>query len=229
MSKYKDIYNLIIQDIENNVYKPNQKLPSEKELATIYSVSINTIRKALQNLIISGYIVSRHGSGYYISIHQNFNSLQLKSIKDIHSNDQIESKILDFRIIQANEEQASKLSVPFGCALYNVKRIRYINGSASLIEDTFIPVHIFPTLNQNVFKDSFYHYVDEHSKYKIERAIKSISAINADEQIANIFNRNIGSPTLVVENYGFLSDGTQFEYSRNIHNDNNFSICVPRL
>lgn len=230
MTKYMQIYNLIISDILSGKYNDTQKLKSEKEYAVEYSVSINTIRKALNNLIVSGYVVSRHGSGYYLSEHSNFNTLQLKSLYDIHNANKITSNLVEFQICQANDLQADKLNVETGCAIYSIKRIRSIDGKASLIENTIIPVQIFPTLRSSVFDSSFYNYIEEESEHKLDRAIKDISAIVATDEICQIFtDKKIGDPLLVIENYGFLTDGQQFEYSYNIHIDEKLSISVPKI
>lgn len=230
MTKYMQIYNLIISDILAGKYDDTKKLKSEKEYSTEYGVSINTIRKALNNLIVSGYVVSRHGSGYYLSDHSNFNTLQLKSLYDIHNANKITSKLVDFKICQANNEQADKLNVELGCAIYSIKRIRNIDNKPSLIENTIIPVQIFPTLKAEVFNSSFYNYIEEESEHKLDRAIKDISAIAATPDICKIFkDKQVGDPLLVIENYGFLTDGQQFEYSYNIHLDEKLSISVPKL
>lgn len=230
MTKYTQIYNLIVSDILSGKYSDTQKLKSEKEYSIEYGVSINTIRKALNNLIVAGYVVSRHGSGYYLSEHSNFNTLQLKSLYDIHNANKITSKLVDFQICQANQEQADKLNVEPGCAIYSIKRIRSIDNIPSLIERTIIPVQIFPTLRSTVFDSSFYNYIEEESEHKLDRAIKDISAIVADEKICKIFtNKKVGDPLLVIENYGFLTDGQQFEYSYNIHIDEKLSISVPKI
>lgn len=229
MSKYMQIYYQIIEDIENGKYNSTRKLPSEKELANNYSASVNTIRKALNNLILSGYITSRHGSGYYLSEHNNFNSLQIKSMKDIHTKQSICSKIVNFSIVQATKEQADKLGIKPKSAVYEIKRVRYINDTASLIEHTLVPVQLFPALHAEVFEDSFYHYIEEQSEFKIDRAIKDISTTVVTADIAKYFKKNIGDPVLTVENFGFLSNGVQFEYSYNIHIDEKFSISIPKL
>ncbi len=223
------IYNQLIDQIQTGKFDDTQKLPSEKELAKQFDVSINTIRKALTNLIVAGYIVSRHGSGYYLSEHNNFNSLQLKSMKDTHTTRNITSKIISFEIVQANEWQALKLNLDVGTVIYEVKRVRYLDGIASLIEHTIVPVQLFPSLKQEIFESSFYHYIEDESEYKIDRAIKDISTILVNEHISNYFDKSIGEPVLVVENYGFLSNGTQFEYSYNIHADQKFSLSISKI
>ena len=61
MNKYEIIAIDIKEDILNGVYKPNERLPFEKELCNKYDVSKMTVKKALDLLVSEGLIVKRRG------------------------------------------------------------------------------------------------------------------------------------------------------------------------
>lgn len=226
MTKYQQAYYTIIQNIESDLYKETNKLPSEKTLAEELAVSINTIRKALSMLIENGYITSRHGSGYYISSHKNFNILKLKSLGTTYKNRNVNSKILNFEIIRANETEASNLNVDIGEAIYAIKRLRLVEGKPTILENTIVPVKLFPTLTREVFEGSFYTYIEDDTPYKIDRAIKDISPIIPEQAVIEILEVEFNKPLLVIENYVYLKSGEQFEYSYNIHVDEKLSLPI---
>lgn len=226
MTKYQSVYYSLIQDIENGNFNESGKLPSERFLADSLDVSINTIRKALSMLIESGYVNSRHGSGYYISSHQNFNILKLKSLGTTYKNRKVESKLLNFEIIRAGEVEAENLNVDIGEAIYAIKRLRYVEGTPSILENTIIPVKLFPTLTDDVFFGSFYTYIDEETPHKIDRAIKDISACNPEKDVTDLLHVKENSAMLLIENYVYLKTGEQFEYSYNIHVDKKVSLPI---
>lgn len=66
----KRIYEEIVAQIEKMIidgeYKPGDKLPTEDELASKFSVSKTVIREAMSVLKANGLVVSRPGSGNYI-------------------------------------------------------------------------------------------------------------------------------------------------------------------
>lgn len=226
MTKYQKAYYTIIQNIENNVYQDTNKLPSEKALSEQLEVSINTIRKALSLLIENGYITSRHGSGYYISNHKNFNILKLKSLGTTYKNRNIQSKILNFEIIRANEIEADNLNVEIGEAIYAIKRLRLVADKPTILENTIIPVKLFPTLSKEVFTGSFYTYIEEETPHKIDRAIKDISPTIPELAVTELLQIEPNKPLLVIENYVYLKSGEQFEYSYNIHVDEKISLPI---
>ncbi|WP_434512693.1 FadR/GntR family transcriptional regulator [Desulfitobacterium sp. AusDCA] len=61
------VVNQIIQAINNGEYTPGDKLPSERDMCTLFSVSRTVIRDALKTLSGLGVITIRHGMGAYIN------------------------------------------------------------------------------------------------------------------------------------------------------------------
>jgi len=65
--KYKQIIQSIIADIERNVLKKNEQLPSISELSEEYYLSRDTVEKAYRELRERGFITSVQGKGYYVN------------------------------------------------------------------------------------------------------------------------------------------------------------------
>ena len=64
--KYYHIKQEIIKEIDNNTYKENETIPSERELMAVFDVSRITIRKAIDDLVKEGYLYRVHGKGTYV-------------------------------------------------------------------------------------------------------------------------------------------------------------------
>ena len=63
-SKYIQLYNKLLEQIENKELQEGDKLPSEKELMEMYNMSRDTVRKALNMLVQDGHIEKSKGSSY---------------------------------------------------------------------------------------------------------------------------------------------------------------------
>lgn len=63
MAKYTQIYRDILNKIKTGCYDINTNLPTEKALAEAYACSRDTIRKALNILLLNGYIQKIKGKG----------------------------------------------------------------------------------------------------------------------------------------------------------------------
>ena len=66
-AKYIEIYEQIAEMINTNHLKPNEKLPSKRDLALSLNVSLNTIINAYNLLLDEGYIYSLEKKGYYVT------------------------------------------------------------------------------------------------------------------------------------------------------------------
>ena len=64
---YLQLEDIIKSKIIAGIYKPGQKLPSVRELATEAAVNPNTMQKALAELERSGLVYTQRTSGRYIT------------------------------------------------------------------------------------------------------------------------------------------------------------------
>ena len=64
---HQDIAGQIRDLIRDGVLKPGDRLPSERELAERFQVGRGSLREAMRSLELQGMVVSRPGSGTYVS------------------------------------------------------------------------------------------------------------------------------------------------------------------
>ena len=64
---YLQIHDQIKKDIDEEVWKIGQKLPSERDLAETFQVSRMTLRQAITLLVEEGVLERRVGSGTFVA------------------------------------------------------------------------------------------------------------------------------------------------------------------
>lgn len=64
----ESVVNRIIQGINSGELKPGDKLPSERDMGDMFSVSRTVIRDALKTLVGLGVVNIRHGTGAFINV-----------------------------------------------------------------------------------------------------------------------------------------------------------------
>ncbi len=64
---YEEISNQITDMIQNDQWKPGEKIPTETTLSQSFSVSRSTVREAIKSLQISKILVSKTGMGTFVS------------------------------------------------------------------------------------------------------------------------------------------------------------------
>ena len=65
-NKASVIYTDLKDKINNEIFKPKEKLPSQNELCITYNVSVNTLREAIALLVSEGYLNRVNGNGTFV-------------------------------------------------------------------------------------------------------------------------------------------------------------------
>ena len=73
---YIQLVDDIIEHIDQNIYKPGEKLPSIRHMSEARGISIMTVVKSYQELLSRGYIISRPQSGYYVISRQEIDDMR---------------------------------------------------------------------------------------------------------------------------------------------------------
>ncbi|NLB33321.1 MAG: GntR family transcriptional regulator [Tissierellia bacterium] len=79
---YEQIYDEIIRLIFSKSLKPDEKLPSVRELASMIRINPNTIQKAYKNLEEDNYIYTVKGVGNFVKNADELRDLHIRNVKD---------------------------------------------------------------------------------------------------------------------------------------------------
>lgn len=79
---YEQIYDEIIRLIFSKSLKPDEKLPSVRELASMIRINPNTIQKAYKYLEEDNYIYTVKGVGNFVKDADELRNLHIKNVKD---------------------------------------------------------------------------------------------------------------------------------------------------
>ncbi len=79
---YEQIYDEILKLILSNVLKPDDKLPSVRELALLTKINPNTIQKAYKSLENDNYISTVKGIGNYVKSNEGLKDAHVTKQKE---------------------------------------------------------------------------------------------------------------------------------------------------
>ncbi|CAM3638244.1 GntR family transcriptional regulator [Erysipelothrix urinaevulpis] len=217
-------YTVIARDIEskilNNTYASGSKLPTEESLMKEFEVSRNTIRKAVDLLARKGFIMPVQGSGLFVRNNTTSDAVSLENFHGLTADNQhkhIETIILEFSEIQADQDIASKLNCELGQALYYVNRLRIVDGEKWVVEYSYFNKKHVPYLNKEILSESIYDYIQKALKQQVGYVDRIIEAAPLDEKNAKLLGLKVGDPCLVSTNKSMFKSGEIFDYSIDVH------------
>lgn len=217
MPLYRTIAQHIKSEIQAGNFIEGETIPTEKSLSEQFDASRVTVRQAIDLLVTEGMLHKVQGSGTYVKeqakVEHNIYELVSFTEEMTNLDKQPENKILNFQMIQSDARIQRKLQLDSNAPVYYIRRQRFIDDIPYVVEDTYMPVHLFPDLTYQVMVTSKYDYIENQKGFQIKESFQEVLPILPDSEIAELLNTTEQQPILKVKSYSVLSDDIPFEYS----------------
>ncbi|HEO9338535.1 transcriptional regulator [Enterobacter roggenkampii] len=226
---YRQIADALREKISAGELKPGDALPTESSLQEAFNVSRVTVRQALKLLTEEQIVESIQGSGTYVKEERvNYDIYQLTGFyeKLADRNVDTHSEVSIFEVLKADAKLAEKLNLSHDDKVWHVKRVRFIKQKPVNLEETWMPLAMFPDLTWEVMENSKYHYVEQIKKLVIDRSEQELVPIMPSEEAIAVLSLDPAKPILEKVSRGFLKDGRVFEYSRNVFNTDDYKFTL---
>ena len=187
---YIQLKNKLIENIISGVYKPEEKLPSERALSEDLNISRMTVREALKSLINDGYLYTQVGKGTFVKdvLYKQDTSLTGFTEQMQKVGSEVSSKVLEFKLEKAPLTTMNLLEIRPIDLVYKLKRIRYANNKILAIETAYIPAHFCNGLEKYDFsKESLYAVLRNEYGLKLVFAEQTVVASLADDHESRLF------------------------------------------
>lgn len=227
-SKYRKLYQTLLEKIERKEYKPGDKLPSEGNLMSQYDASRDTVRKSLNLLVQDGYIEKSRGKAAIVLDKNKFNFpvSEIASFKEIYKNtsSSIRTYVENLEIVKGNQKLMECLQLKPDEEAFSLVRVREIDGEKIIIDKDYFSRKIVPNLPLRAAQDSVYEYLEKEMGLKIGFAMKEITVhpvTEEDETLLDLKNHNM---VVIVKSYTYLEDSTLFQYTESRHRPDKFKF-----
>lgn len=224
---YKSIADKLKIRINSDEFEVGDNLPSEKALAEELQVSVMTIRKALTLLEREKLIVKRHGSGSYVARKSNYHGGELDGFNyqmHIVGVTNYQNRVIEFTMMDAPPAIAQQLKIEPGDKVYYVKRIRLIDDAPILIEDSYIPVAIFPWLSIGNLEGSKFNYFKKNCHITILESHRTYTPVLATREQAELLQVPQNSLLLRVQSISYAQNNLIVDLSDIYQNTNKYNV-----
>jgi GntR family phosphonate transport system transcriptional regulator len=209
--RYRRIAADLRQAVEEGIYRPGNRLPTEKELSEYYGVNRHTLRRALQILQKERILHSHQGRGIYVSqtpirfelswsasdpslLEGRGPKIQVQTLETIH--------------IKPSPELTAKLGVTTNTLLLNLKQLGYVDEAVICWLNRYFPIQPLTTADyqldtvcQGTLQSSnnylgYFNYEDAQS---CRPKLIEIASQAANAQDARYLDIPSKTPVLVVQ------------------------------
>ena len=219
-SLYVQLARSLTEAIYDGVLQDGDYLMPQRELASALGVSRVTVRKAIESLVSQGLLSQRQGAGTRVvsgdqgAIHKNLSVLN-SFTEDMKSRGlSPRSEWVSRDRVQASPKEAMALNLSPGTALGRFCRIRYANEIPMAFEIASVPADIIQSVE--AVSESLYETLQTVNARPV-RALQTMTARNADQQVADYMKMSPGDAVLYIERQAFDQQGRPVEYTRSYY------------
>ena len=106
--------------------------------------------------------------------------------------------------------------------IYEVVRIREIDGEKIIIDTDYLNAQVIPDLTREHAQNSLYEYIEGTLGLKVSFAKKEIVVVPASEKEKRLLDMHEYDLLVCVKSYTYLEDATLFQYTESKHRPDKF-------
>ena len=215
---YLQIKRILKDRILHGIYPIDANLPSELQLESEFGVSKITVRKAIQELVQEGYLITKSGKGTTVIRNTSTSMLSKGKLFTeylVEEGHQIKKKLLKIEKIRNQED--SKLYQIFGECCYCIRRIYLLNNNPYIYFTHYLSMEL-DNIEQEQLKDHSLYETIEENDIVLQKFQDHFAVSTAPSDIEDTLGVAKGTPLLKRLRYSFDESNHLIEYSEGFYN-----------
>jgi GntR family transcriptional regulator len=213
---YEEVKIRITRSLIAGEWQPGTAIPSESRLAEHFSVSVGTIRKAIDELVADKILVRQQGRGTFVTTHTEDRQLYyfFHIVGKDGSREPPTHELLSFQKGKADSEAGLRLSVSRGDRVFRIHNVLKLAGKPVVLDGIVIPAARFPGLTEAIFRareGTIYGLYQARYGINVVRINERLSAAHPDAQTAGVLGIRTSTPVLMIKRVAYTYHDTPVE------------------
>jgi GntR family transcriptional regulator len=227
---YHQVEESLRGDIANGVYQPDQSIPTEIALQKKYDVSRETVRKAVNNLVLVGVVEKRKGVGTFVTrpkIVHRLGKLYSSTEEILNRGMTPGTTFIEKKQIRPSDSMRRQMKIMKGTNVIKIKRVRFVNEEPVAILSSYLPEDLVPGLVRVKFRNnSLYRTLEEVYDLRLTEGDEVIEAGSIGRKDAVLLQIRKGTPILVVKRLAYLDNSLVIEKLTALYRSDKFEYQV---
>jgi GntR family transcriptional regulator len=214
---YHQLKEILKASIAAGVWKANEMIPSENELAATYNVAVGTVKKALAELSREGFILRRQGLGTFVA-RPDFGRSFFRFFRfDVNPRGEEGvipiSKVLFSGSIRPPSRAREVLRLSGRERVLHIQRLRAFNDLPLMYEDLYLPERIFAGLEKmDITRELLYPIYDSSFNTPVIWADEFLEPHLATSDVAGHLQIKAGDPVIFLERIAYTFEDKPIEF-----------------
>ncbi|WP_137598052.1 GntR family transcriptional regulator [Paucilactobacillus kaifaensis] len=227
---YRQVKTELLNDIQTNVYKVGEPIPTEKQLELNYNTSRITIRKAVDQLVDEKVLIKKQGKGTFVrtrKIQRNLLDLISYTTYMEDSGKKPEAAIQTLTTQNAELDLANKLQVVEGSPIIKLARVMELDEHNFGYETSFYDSKRYPNLIDQISDNrSVTKVLYERFQVREGSSNQTLNVIFANKQMAEYLRIDNGVPIYKLERVVYDQGNNIMYYAVMYYDVNKVSFSI---
>jgi len=213
---YHQLKEILKASITAGVWKADEMVPSENELAATHRVAVGTVKKALAELTREGFIVRRQGRGTFVArpdFGRSFFHFFRFDVNETGEDIVPVSKVLFAGPSRPPSRVLDVLRLSKRARVLQIKRLRTYNDLPLMYEDIYLPEKIFTGLERiDISRELLYPIYDSRFNTPIIWAEEFLEPRLATTELTKHLGIAAGDPVIFLERIAYTFEDKPVEF-----------------
>lgn len=209
------VANVLRHRILDGVYRPGERIGTEKDLCEQFGVSRSTVAQALSELERESLVVRRRKLGTFVAEHLPLGaSISFTGfLEDLLAQVlRLESRETRVEQVEAGEEVALALQLGADRRVVRIERLRLLEGKPLAHAVDYLPLDLGAGLTvADLMELSVVHFLERRLGVRLDEALQVIQAVAASGELADKLGIAQGDPMLQAQRT-FYAAGRPVQY-----------------
>jgi len=226
---YIQLTDIFLDKIRSGEWRTGRQIPTEEELCRSFNVSKITVRRAVNNLALEGYLEKIQGKGTFVregkpSAGLTMMTTLMESV--LTPGDRENVDVIEKEVLQGLDDEVKKRMGPvIERDVFFLSRLKNSEGVPVLVNELYIPVRICPSIREwNPEEGPVFEFLRNNSPYKISRVTQTVEVGRAGEEMGRLLNARPASPCMMVHRLFMTAGDMVLAYSKTTARGDRFSL-----
>lgn len=222
---------LIKTDICNQILtgalSPGQAIETDAALSKKYGVSRMTVRKAIDELVLEGYLTRVYKKGAFVNRRSRLEGFRFGfgySEEMRKRGMEPSSREVIVKLEEPSAREIEDLQLKFSHRVWHVNRLRLADGVPIAYEDSFFPYPLVEELTLEDAQGSILEALQLRYGYTFHSVDQWIDAVSADAKLSRALEVPVGTPLVRTFTVSYLPNGTPINSGYCMYRTDNFKL-----